>query len=291
MKRRVTGEPANRRKDSYQLGVLEAAFGEQPYPDMQAKRRLAHQTGLSPQQVESWFGRQRQERGIAATSNAEYICQPPTWVAAQRRRDAEAAAAAQEAAAAAEEAAMAAATERARRRQAERDRREAEQELRAHRRRELLVEGEVVELNPDPDDGAVWCAVRPRVGRPGEPFPPLGPQQLVLPGHGLLDSGNAAVTMINRQTAVAAGLAADPTLSPMQIRGVNGVEAYPLARVSIRIRGVGLRIIAALGGSQGVLVGEDVLGPMFEAGYTIAGFYGRRTAAGRVQWVREGFVN
>ena len=147
MKRRVTGEPANRRKDDYQLGILEAAFDEQPYPDMQVKRRLAHQTDLSAQQVESWFGRQRQERGIAATSNAEYICQPPTWVAAQRRRDAEAAAAAQEAATAAEEAARAAETERARRRQAERDRREAEQEVRdrlwaQHRAREAHARDE-----------------------------------------------------------------------------------------------------------------------------------------------------
>lgn len=44
--------------------------------------------------------------------------------------------------------------------------------------------------------------------------------------------------------------------------------------------------MAALGGAQGVLVGEDTLAPMFEAGWTVAGFYGVAMGPGRVQWLR-----
>ena len=93
----------------------------------------------------------------------------------------------------------------------------------------VAVEGEIVELNPNPAAGAEWCSVRPRVGRAGEAFPPAG--SFPVPGHGLLDTGNAARTMINAQTAVAAGLAPNPQLPPVAIRGVNGVEAYPLAEI------------------------------------------------------------
>ena len=47
-------------------------------------------------------------------------------------------------------------------------------------------------------------------------------------------------------------------------------------------------IAVAIGGTQGALVGEDMLGPMFDAGYTVAGFYGqRRSAAGGVQWLQS----
>ena len=43
-----------------------------------------------------------------------------------------------------------------------------------------------------------------------------------------------------------------------------------LANVRVRIRGAEQRILAAIGGEQGVLVGLDVLGPMFEQGFTLA---------------------
>lgn len=158
----------------------------------------------------------------------------------------------------------------------------AQEALAARRSRELLVEGEIVEIAPDLP-GACWCALRPRVGRPSDVYPPHG--SFPVPGHGLLDTGNAAITMINPQTAAAAGIAPNPGLA-VQIRGVNGVSEYPTATVRIRIRGVERRVTAAIGGAQGVLVGEDTLAPMFESGWAVAGFYGVGVGPGRVQWVR-----
>lgn len=162
--------------------------------------------------------------------------------------------------------------------EAEQRRAEAQQAL------VLLVEGEIVELNPDTTT-SVWCAVWPRAPRPGC-FPPAGSHPV--PGHGLLDTGNGACTMISLQTATACGIGADPTLPPTAIRGINGLEYYPRAKVAVRIRGVVTYIYAAIGGSQGVLVGEDVLGPMFARGFSLAGFYGVARGQGGVQWVRQG---
>jgi hypothetical protein len=160
----------------------------------------------------------------------------------------------------------------------------AEREVAARRARELLVEGEVVEIRPDA--GAVWCALSPRVGRPGELFPPTG--SFAVPGHGLLDTGNAGLTMISMQTATAAGIRADPRLPSIGICGINGFAQYPSATVHLRIRGVEFCMRVALGGTQGVLVGEDVLASMFERNYTVAGFYGQRAGGNGVQWVRHG---
>ena len=130
------------------------------------------------------------------------------------------------------------------------------------------------------------CALRPRVPRSGEPFPPHG--AIAAPGYGLLDTGNAASTMVDPQTARACGIAADASLPHQTIRGVNGVQSYPMAIVRMRIRGFERVIAVAIGGTQGALVGEDMLGPMFDAGYTVAGFYGqRRSAAGGVQWLQS----
>jgi hypothetical protein len=93
-------------------------------------------------------------------------------------------------------------------------------ELEARRARELLVEGEIVLLNPHPDAAASWVvsvppafrwsALRPRVGRSGDAFPPPGAAPV--PGHGLLDSGNGAMTMINPETALAAGIHLDDSI-------------------------------------------------------------------------------
>ena len=45
-------------------------------------------------------------------------------------------------------------------------------------------------------------------------------------------------------------------------------------KVSIAIRAFSVTVTAAIGGSQGVLVGQDVLGPMFDEGYKVAGLHG-----------------
>ena len=122
--------------------------------------------------------------------------------------------------------------------------------------------------------------------RGGDTFPPRG--AVAAPGYGLLDTGNAASTMIDPHTARACSISADASLPPKTIHGVNGVQSYPMALVRMRIRGFERVIAVAIGGTQGALVGEDMLGPMFDAGYTVTGFYGqRRDAAGGVRWLQS----
>ena len=163
--------------------------------------------------------------------------------------------------------------------------RAAEEALEARQSRELLIEGEIVEIAPGDDDDAPWCALRPRRGRPFDVYPPRGSHPV--PGHGLLDTGNLARTMINPQTAAAAGIVSRRDDPSEVINGVNGSQRYPTAMVHIRIRGAEHHVRAAIGGTVGVLVGEDVLGQMFEEGWSIAGFYGVAAGPRRVQWVRH----
>jgi hypothetical protein len=55
-----------------------------------------------------------------------------------------------------------------------------------------------------------------------------------------------------------------------------GVQHYPLANVRVRLRGISVLIEAAIGGQQGALIGMDVIGPMFDAGFCISGYYSLR---------------
>ena len=182
MKRRATGQPLSQRKTPAQLSILESAYDEQPYPDGDDRAHLAGITGLMPARVNEWFGHQREVRGLIAASNAEFICQPPTYVTAARARDATRI----------EEAAAA----HARARDADRSRREAEAvasresaraaaavaALQARRRRELSVHGEQISLSPAHDGGAG----APGGGGAGAPAWTLA--------HGaVLDTGNSAV--------------------------------------------------------------------------------------------------
>jgi len=58
---------------------------------------------------------------------------------------------------------------------------------------------------------------------------------------------------VDRQRACSPllGIAADPGLETCPIEGVSGIENFPLANVSVRIRGVEHRITAAIGGAYG----------------------------------------
>ena len=182
MKRRANGQPLSQRKTPAQLSILESAYDEQPYPDGDDRAHLAGITGLMPARVNEWFGHQREVRGLIAASNAEFICQPPTYVTAARARDATRI----------EEAAAA----HARARDADRSRREAEAvasresaraaaavaALQARSRRELSVHGEQISLSPAHDGGAGAAGG----GGAGAPAWTLA--------HGaVLDTGNSAV--------------------------------------------------------------------------------------------------
>jgi len=159
----------------------------------------------------------------------------------------------------------------------------AEKELEDRRTQELLVKGEIVEIAPDVPN-PLWYALRPAVLRVDETYPPPGSSEV--DGVGLLDTGNGAVTMINPLTAAEAGIQAHPHRYKM-VYGITGhPDKVPVAEVRIKIRGFELAIEAAIGSPAicGVLVGEDILDPMFEAGYSISGFRGIRDHAGRVQW-------
>ena len=131
--------------------------------------------------------------------------------------------------------------------------------------RRLRVEGEVVRIASATT--TTWYTMIPRFQDPMQNC--AGPW---VPGQPLLDTGNQARTMINAATAAAAGIVANPGLPPVQIRGVNGVDTYPCAYILVQIRGESCPVLAAIGGSQGLLVGEDVLGVLMQKGYSIGGF-------------------
>ena len=66
----------------------------------------------------------------------------------------------------------------------------------------------------------------------------------------------------------------------MAVRGVNGLDQYPMVYVHVAIRGVEQRVCAVLGGVHGILVGRDVIEPMLDMGFTIAGFAAARGCGG-----------
>ena len=184
MKRRANGQPLSQRKTPAQLSILESAYDAQPYPDGDDRDHLASITALTPAQVNGWFGHQREVRGLIAASNAEFICQPPTYVTAARARDATRI----------EDAAAA----HARARDADRSRREAEAvasresaraavavaALQARSGRELSVHGEQIGLSPAHDGGA---------GAPGGGSGGAGAPAWTLAHGAVLDTGNSAV--------------------------------------------------------------------------------------------------
>ena len=185
MKRRANGQPLSQRKTPAQLSILESAYDAQPYPDGDDRDHLASITALTPAQVNGWFGHQREVRGLIAASNAEFICQPPTYVTAARARDATRI----------EDAAAA----HARARDADRSRREAEAvasresaraavavaALQARSGRELSVHGEQIGLSPAHDGGAG----APGGGGGGG----AGAPAWTLAHGAVLDTGNSAV--------------------------------------------------------------------------------------------------
>ena len=78
------------------------------------------------------------------------------------------------------------------------------------------------------------------------------------------------MTMINAAVAAQAGITPTPGAPTHRIRGVNGIEDYPGAYGHVRVAGVEVRVLAAIGGSQGVLVGLDVMNPLFAQGLVVA---------------------
>ena len=128
----------------------------------------------------------------------------------------------------------------------------------------LSVFGETVSIRPD-GPNTPWYDATP--GRAEEWAP-------------LLDTGNNAATMISAQVARAAGIHVPLNAPMMNVRGVNGLDQYPMVYVRVAIRGVEQRICAVLGGDQGILVGRDVIEPMLDMGFTIAGFAATRGGNG-----------
>ena len=251
MKRKANGMPVSRRKTPEQLSILEAAYEEQPYPDSNGRAGLAQVTGLTPVQVNGWFGHQREVRGLIAASNAEFICQPPTYVTAARARDAlrvEEAETARERARDAErsrwEAEAVASRESARAAQ-------AEALLQARHRRELSVHGEDIGISPGISPGQ------------------LGAPQWTSAHGAVLDTGNSAVTMVSAALAARTGLAVDPAVR-VPVRGINGLAEYPTARARVRVRDQVQVVRVAVGGAIPLLVGLDVIDGLFEAGYVLS---------------------
>ena len=242
MKRRVTGQPLNSQKTPEQIEALEEAYAAQPYPDQQEKDEIAANTGLSRQQVNAWFQYTREQRGMVAMNNAEYIGQPPTWVEAQRQeRDAAA----------------------QRQEWTEQRRDVAEAQLAARRTQELSVHGERVEM-----------------------WPAGGTHAWHVPG-AVLDTGNSARTMVSQPTAAHVGLVPDPGV-PVTIRGVNGVESYPTARATVRIRGVAQNVRVAIGGTTPLLVGLDIIEGLFDSGFVLSRAAAEARAAAAAQQAAMG---
>ena len=242
MKRRVTGQPLNSQKTPEQLDALEEAYAAQPYPDQQEKDEIAANTGLSRQQVNAWFQYTREQRGMVAMNNAEYIGQPPTWVEAQRQQ-------------------MAAADQAVAIANQQRDASQAQLALR--RTQELSVHGERVEM-----------------------WPAGGTHPWLVPG-AVLDTGNSARTMVSQTTAAHVGLIPDPGV-PVTIRGVNGVESYPTARASVRIRGVTQNVRVAIGGTTPLLIGLDIIETLFENGFVLSRAAAEARAAAAAQQAAMG---
>ena len=154
----------------------------------------------------------------------------------------------------------------------------AHAQLQAQREQQLSVEGEVVEIC---SAGGTWVALLPAAptnvalnrwmanARAGS---------IVPHHHGLLDTGNAARTMLHADVCTRAGIVAAPNAPTMVIHGINGAERYALVPVRVRIRAFEIDIWAAVGGNQGALVGMDVIGPMFDSGFAISGHRANRRA-------------
>jgi hypothetical protein len=234
-------------------GTLEAAFAANAYTDEDTSsvKRLARAAGVNPGVVSDWFS---WRRAIGAVGGVE---PGDRGLVAQANRRAENATAR----ATADRAAAEAATLAAHAAQAALQQQQWMQQNAA-----LRVKDETIRIRPDVP-GTPWFEVT------------AGADRGVAP---LLDTGNEARTMINPRVAADAGIRAGAGAPMMAIRGINGVENYPTVYVRIQLRGEEQRILAAIGGDQGVLVGRDVLEPMLDKGFTIAGFSAARHDGGAV---------
>lgn len=228
-----------------EFDMLVDAFDSDPYADEHDTKRLAKHAGVTPGFVSDWFMWRR--------SNCEVGGDEPgdRGLVAQAERRADNAVARADAARHDAMQAQAAAAE-AWRQQARRA------------QMALSVFGETVSIRSD-GPNAPWYDATP--GRAEQLAP-------------LLDTGNNAATMISAQVAHAAGIRAAHNAPMMAVRGVNGLDQYPMVYVHVAIRGVEQRVCAVLGGNQGILVGRDVIEPMLDMGFTIAGFAAARGGNG-----------
>ena len=140
----------------------------------------------------------------------------------------------------------------------------------------LSVHDETVSIRPD--GNAPWHSVGPFE----LPFAygPRSPME-----RAPLDTGNEAMTMVNEHVAQAAGIRAGA--HRITINGVNGTHSYPTAYCKVNIRGKEVRVLAAIGGRQGILVGRDVIEPLLDRGYTIAGFSAVRAGHGGAYCIQQ----
>ena len=249
--------------DDHNYDMLVDAFDSDPYADEHDTKRLAKRAGVTPGFVSDWFmwRRSREEVGGDEPGDRGLVAQ------AERRADN---AIARESAARrdAMQAQQAALEARIAYRSAEISRLQAEEVAAQQQERRaqmaLSVYGETVSIRPD-GPNTPWYDATP--GRAEEWAP-------------LLDTGNNAATMISAQVARAAGIHVPLNAPMMNVRGVNGLDQYPMVYVHVAIRGVEQRVCAVLGGGQGILVGRDVIEPMLDMGFTIAGFAAARGCGG-----------
>ena len=250
--------------DDHNYDMLVDAFDSDPYADEHDTKRLAKRAGVTPGFVSDWFmwRRSREEVGGDEPGDRGLVAQ------AERRADNAIAreSAARRDAMQAQQAAIEA--QIAQNRSAEISRLQAEEvgcsaagAAGADGALRLWRDG----LHPTrrAEHAVVRRDTRPRRG-----------------GAPLLDTGNNAATMISAQVARAAGIHVPLNAPMMNVRGVNGLDQYPMVYVHVAIRGVEQRVCAVLGGGQGILVGRDVIEPMLDMGFTIAGFAAARGSGG-----------
>ena len=239
--------------DDDNYGILARAFSDDPYTDERPAdvRPLAKAAGVDPGYVTDWFMWRRSVEEVGGDEPGD------------RGRVAHAERRAEHASGRADAAAWAAAQAQAQAAQAQAQAARLAQLQVRQQQMALSVYGEMVSLRPDAP-GAPWYNVQP------SHMPATAP---------LLDTGNGAATMISVGVARAAGIRAGQ--NSMTINGVNGQDDYPMAYCRVQIRGIEQRICAAIGGEQGILVGRDVIEPMLDIGYTIAGFSAVRGHGGQ----------
>jgi hypothetical protein len=179
--------------------------------DSEWAKEFAKRTGLTATQIGDWFSWRR-----ATTNTGNDGVGDPGRVALAQAAQARAQLRADDARAAQARAQL----------QADDARRETEhvREL-LHRQieQQLAVEGELIELCAAGHGGAGWVALLPRQTTAQHLTAVQQSGSVTIHGHhGLLDTGNAARTMLNPTMCALAGIVAGPRTA--QIRGVNGMS-------------------------------------------------------------------